>query len=272
MTRARCEIRMRHRDALLYILWSVRPSENRVLVIGDRRAMNTIARGLHALGYEPRAAASTVQARTIFSTWSLDPCAYALVDHPLDDGSGMDLLPELSALVPAPSVALISEFLSSDVAARAFKNRALPMAHPADVETLGELLEMLRRLRARSLESEGSSPPESTTSELSRRRAPEALVFDPFTLTAGRLRTPSGTYRLRSAEARLLAHLVRRRPNSVNLEELAHAVLGRDDDGCRRCIYSHVANLRVRLGRYAALIETEHKHGYRLILDAFEAR
>jgi DNA-binding response OmpR family regulator len=244
--------------------------EKRVLLIDDEAAaLRAFSRGLRSLGYEPIAAGSIAEARDVLSEWSLHACALALVDYRLEDGLGIDLLPELSALVPAPTIALISGFLNSDVATRAFKGGALPMAKPGDAETLRELLDILAHLRQRTRASGSSNPPRSSDSspDISAAR----LVFGPFALDGRSLQTPSGARKLRHAESKLLAHLALRRPGAVGLDELARVVLGRDDDGGRRSVYSHVTNLRLSLGPYAALVETEHKYGYRLALERFAA-
>ena len=99
----------------------------------------------------------------------------------------------------------------------------------------------------------------------------EPLVFGPFVLAGHSLKTPSGPRKLRHAESKLLAHLAKRRPGAVGMAELAKVVLGRDDEGGRRSVYSHITNLRLSLGPYAALVETEHKLGCRLALEVFAA-
>lgn len=246
--------------------------EKRVLLVEDDEiALRGLSRGLRAIGYVPLAASSVAEARCVFSTWSTAACALALVDNRLEDGYGIDLLPELTALVPSPAVALISGFLDSDLATRAFKRGAIPLGKPPDADTLREILEILVHLRKRShfATTASSNPPESSCSAVDLEAEP--LVFGPFVLRGHSLTTPEGPLRLRRAESRLLAQLARRRPGAVCMAELAKVVLGRDDDGSRRSLHSHVMNLRVRLGPYAALVETEHKFGYRLALEVFPA-
>ena len=120
-----------------------------------------MSRGVRSIGYEPVAASSLAEARSVFSKWSSKACALALVDNRLEDGLGIDLLPELSALAPPPTVALISGFLDSDLAIRAFKGGAIALGRPADAETLRELLETLAHLRRRSTDgaNASSNPP-----------------------------------------------------------------------------------------------------------------
>lgn len=226
-----------------------------------------MARGAESLGYAPVLASSLAEARERVAHWTDEPCALALIDYRLEDGLGVDLLPELSALEPCPSVALVSGFLNSEIAIRAVKAGAIPMARPGDADTLRELLEVLVHLRRRTLG--GSDRARASDPSVDSNAAP--IMFGPFALSGNSLATPSGMRKLRNAESKLLAHLARRRPDPVGMHELAKVVLGRADDGGRRSVYSHVTNLRLSLGPYAALVETEHKYGYRLALEPFAA-
>jgi DNA-binding response OmpR family regulator len=243
--------------------------EKRLFLLDDEPlALSALSRLAQSIGYEPVVASSLAEARSLLSSWSENAFALALIDNRLEDGSGMELLPELSILDPAPAVALVSGFLNSEIAARAFKGGAIPMARPADIQTLRELLELLTHLRKRTQAAADNSRRSSDPSIVVDA---EPLVFGPFALSGNSLATPSGPRRLRHAESTLLAHLARRRPGVVCMTELAKVVLGRDDDGGRRSVYAHVTNLRLSLGPYAALIETEHKSGYRLALEFFAA-
>lgn len=246
--------------------------EKRVLLVDDDEVgLKALSRSVQAIGYVPYLASSFADVRQAMARWSTVACALALVDNRLGDGLGIDLLPELAALVLAPTIALISGYLDSALAVRAFKYGAIAIGRPLDGETLRELLETLTHLRQRSVQSASlsSSPPRSSDPSLVLDAEP--LVFGPFALRGHSLTTPLGPRRLRHAESKLLAHLARRRPSAVGMDELARVVLGRDDDGGRRSVYSHVTNLRLSLGPYAALVETERKIGYRLALEVFAA-
>jgi DNA-binding response OmpR family regulator len=245
--------------------------EHRVLVVDDEQvALRALSRALRACGYVPLSANSLGEARRVFAGWPECPCGFALVDNKLGDCFGLELLPELKALDPAPAVALISSALTSDIAARAFKNGAIPMARPEDHDTLRELLEVLAQLRLRAgARGASSNPPRLPVPGPGILRQP--LTFGPFILEGHALVTPSGRRHLRHLESEILAHLARRNPQVVAVSELAKVVLGRADGGVLRSVYSHVTNLRLNLGPYAALVATERGEGYRLAVSVFDA-
>jgi DNA-binding response OmpR family regulator len=246
-------------------------ADGRVLVVDDEEVvLRALSRALRACGYDPVVARSLAEARGVLSVWREQPCGFALVDNKLEDGFGLDLLPELRALEPAPGVALLSAALTSEIAAEAFKRGALAMAHPADHVALTELLEVLLHLRERARttkQASGTFPAAESRPATARPR----FVFGPFVLDGHSLATPSGHRRLRPLESAILAHLAARSPAVVAVGELAKLVLGRADDGVLRSVYSQITNLRLNLGPYAALVTTERGRGYRLSVSFFEA-
>lgn len=245
--------------------------EKRVFLVDDESlGLEALSRTLRSLGYEAVGVSSLAEARRALSKWTERPCAFALVDNRLGDGFGVDLLTDLSKLNPAPAVALISGLLTSAVATQAFKRGAIPMARPSDPDTLRELLDLLGHLRTRSRGASGSSSaPRGSDPSIDVLSPP--VAFGPFSLLGHCLSTPSGPRKLRHAESKLLRVLADHRPGAVGMAELARIVLGRDDEGSRRSVYSHVTNLRLSLGPYAGLVETDRKRGYRLALEPFNA-
>jgi DNA-binding response OmpR family regulator len=238
----------------------------RILLVEDEsEAARALERLFARCGFSTVLATSLAQAREVLARWNEEPCGYVFVDNKLGDGEGVELLSELRKLDPLPAVALVSNWMTSELAARAFRGGAVPMAKPDDEETFRDLVALLdtRRERATTLDRlPGSSPPEVGM---------HAVVFGPFTLEERDLVTPTGRHRLRRAERAILAFLAEREGRPASPLQIASEALNRNDDGAIRSVYSHVTNLRAALGGYASLVETvPGAAGYRLAVEIFE--
>ncbi len=236
---------------------------NRILLVEDDPvAIVALVRLFSQCGYETAVAASVREAREIFGAWGDRACTYAFVDHKLGDGHGVELLPALRGLRPAPAVALVSNWMTSELAARAFREGAVPMAKPEDEQTVRDLVALLDARRR------AAEPPDGVTL---RDELPVTLRFGEFELGARELVTPTGRVQLRRRERAILAFLVERRGRAASPLQIAAEVLARADDGAVRSVYSHVTNLRAALGEYAPLVETvPGAGGYRLAAEIFE--
>jgi two-component system, OmpR family, response regulator len=241
---------------------------SRILLVEDEPvAVKALVRLFSGCGFQTTIATSLAEARRIFSCWSENACAYAFIDNKLGDGFGIELLPELRLLRPAPAVALVSNWMTSDLAARAFREGAVPMAKPEDGQTMRDLISLLdaRRDHAAAPEKAGGSPRDPA----GLGEAP--VRFGSFVLGDRELSTPTGRVQLRRRERAILAFLVQRGGRAASPLQIASEVLARSDDGAVRSVYSHVTNLRAALGAYAALVETvPGAGGYRLALGIFE--
>ena len=228
-------------------------------------AVRAFERLFKRCGFTAVVATSLAEARTLFARWQEQPCAYAFVDNKLGDGFGVELLPDLRQLEPPPAVAVVSNWLTSELASLAFRGGAVPMAKPDDELTLRDLVALLDARHESTTHSErwSAAPP--------REGADQPLVFGPFTLFERDLGTPTGRHRLRRAERAILAFLAGRDGRPASPQQIASEALNRNDDGAVRSVYSHVTNLRAALGAYAALIETvPGAAGYRVATEIFE--
>jgi DNA-binding response OmpR family regulator len=243
-----------------------RDEATRIFLVEDEiDAARAFERLFASCGFSTIAAASLAEARALIAAWRDHPCGYAFVDNKLGDGFGVDLLPDLRKLDPPPVVAVVSNWMTSELAAHAFRAGAVPMAKPDDEQTLRDLIALLdaRRERLAAVDRWSTSP--------SSDAADQPIVFGPFTLGERDLVTPTGRHRLRRAERVILAFLVERDGRPASPQQIASEALKRNDDGAVRSVYSHVTNLRAALGAYASLIETvPGAAGYRLALEIFE--
>jgi DNA-binding response OmpR family regulator len=242
-----------------------RDHANRILLVEDELdAARALERLFASCGYSTVVATSLAEARALLAKWSDRPCAYAFVDNKLGDGLGVDLLPDLRKLDPQPAVAVVSNWMTSELAAQAFRRGAVPMAKPDDEQTLRDLVALLDARRERLVASE-------RWSSVAPEPIDQPIAFGPFSLSERDLDTPTGRHRLRRAERAILAFLVEREGRPASPLQIASEALKRNDDGAVRSVYSHVTNLRAALGAYASLIETvPGAAGYRLALEIFE--
>ncbi|HEX4339370.1 MAG TPA: response regulator transcription factor [Polyangiaceae bacterium] len=236
-----------------------------MLVEDEIDAVRALERLFRSCGFSMVVATSLAEARALFARWREQPCAYAFVDNKLADGVGVDLLPDLRKLEPPPAVAMVSNWMTSELAALAFRGGAVPMAKPDDEQTLRDLVALLDARREKTAHSERW--PQSSALD----GAAQPLAFGPFTLFERDLETPTGRHRLRRAERSILAFLAAREGRPASPQQIASEALNRNDDGAVRSVYSHVTNLRAALGAYAALVETvPGAAGYRVAVEIFE--
>ena len=227
-------------------------------------AVRALDRLFRNCGFSTLVAGSLGEARAFIAKWHEQPCAYAFIDNKLGDGQGVDLLPDLRKLEPPPAVAVVSNWMTSELAAAAFRGGAVPMAKPDSEQTLRDLVALLDARRERAAQSERASGAPSDGTQ-------KPLVFGPFTLFERDLGTPTGRHRLRRAERAILAFLAEREGRPASPQQIASEALNRNDDGAVRSVYSHVTNLRAALGAYAALVETvPGAAGYRVAVEIFE--
>jgi DNA-binding response OmpR family regulator len=242
-----------------------REALERILLVEDEiDAAHALERLFRGSGFSTVVATSLAEARGLFAKWRERPCAYAFVDNKLADGVGVDLLPDLRKLDPPPAVAIVSNWMTSELALVAFRGGAVPMAKPDDEQTLRDLVALLDARREQTAQSE-------RWPAASAQDAGQTLVFGPFTLSERDLATPTGRHRLRRAERAILAFLAERDGRPASPQQIASEALNRNDDGAVRSVYSHVTNLRAALGAYAALVETvPGAAGYRIAVEIFE--
>lgn len=238
----------------------------RILLVEDETdAVRALDRLFRNCGFSTLVTNSLREARDAIAKWHEQPCAYAFVDNKLGDGQGVDLLPDLRKLEPPPAVAVVSNWMTSELAAVAFRGGAVPMAKPDSEQTLRDLVALLDARRERATQSERASGAPS------QDPGQKPMVFGPFTLYERDLGTPTGRHRLRRAERAILAFLAEREGRPASPQQIASEALNRNDDGAVRSVYSHVTNLRAALGAYAALVETvPGAAGYRVAVEIFE--
>ena len=238
----------------------------RVLLVDDEPvAAWALWKCLTQLGYDVLVACSVEDARRLIAKWNELPCAYALLDHYLGGELGFVLIPELRSVTPRPAISVFSGCLDSAVALTAVRHGAIPMGRPSTIEELRELFALLDALNE-GASRDRSAPP---TNGKRHRCVATTVEFPPFVLRNGHLETPTGTQRLRRAEARILERLASWEGRCVPAETLAEDILGRTDAGARHSVHAHIANLRLNLGRYAAIVESVTGHGYRFNLEIF---
>src|SRR5262249_28317076 len=87
-----------------------------LLVEHEPQAARALERLFARCGFSTVLAMSLSQARQALGKWQDEPCSYVFVDNKLADGEGVDLLPELRKLDPLPAVALVSNWMTSELA------------------------------------------------------------------------------------------------------------------------------------------------------------
>ncbi len=241
-----------------------------LIVDDDEHVLRSCRRLCDVLELPSLVAHSLTETRAILENWATQPCRYVLLDNRLMNESGLEIVQSLRELEPPPAVALVSAYLDSEVALSAFRLGAIPMAKPSSADDLRKLLMLLELSHGRVEFSEpGADHDEGAErDERSERDSAEfgmnalPIEFPPLVLSGKILVTPTGTYSFRRMEARLLARLMSLRGESASPQDLALAVLNRNDDGAVGSIYSHIANIRLRLGPCAPMLQTVAQQGY----------
>ncbi len=242
-----------------------RDAAARIFLVEDEAdAAHALVRLFRNCGFSTVIAGSLADARSLCARWQEVQCGYAFIDNKLGDGQGVELLPDLRKLEPPPAIAVISNWMTSELASVAFRGGAVPMAKPDSEQMLRDLVGLLDARRERNAQSERV---------LASTHDPgvQALVFGPFKLFDRDIETPTGRHRLRRAERAILAFLAERDGRPASPQQIASEALNRNDDGAVRSVYSHVTNLRAALGAYASLVETvPGAAGYRVAVEIFE--
>ena len=192
------------------------------------------------------------------STWRERPYDYALVDDRLSDGFGLDLVPTLLTLRPAPGFAIVSGFPSTERALRAWQRDAMIVPKPTTPNGLIELvgfLETRRCIVRKNHYKRGAS-------------TRDAVHFGRFVLDADGLTSPAGQHKLTAVGQEILARLVQERGEWTSTLELAVELYQREDAQSLMLVRRHVSLLRRALGEQRWIIESALQRGYRIAATA----
>jgi DNA-binding response OmpR family regulator len=232
-----------------------------LLVDDDPVLLRTWSRTLERQGLIVRAVSKISEAQEALAGWHRRKFDYALVDDRLPDGFGLDLVPALAGLRPAPGYAVVSALNSTERALRAWQNDVVIVPKPASPDGLIGLLGFLdtqrktRRLRYKR-----------TTHVV------EAVRFGSFVLDVDGLRTDEGHVKLTAVGRVLLAELVRHRGAWVPTVQLARELYEIEDDHGTMLVRRQISLLRRALGERRWLVESALQRGYRLAPDALRER
>src|SRR5262245_47180822 len=120
----------------------------RILLVDDDPVLLRVwSRTLSQQGLVVRVASSIAQARQLMLGWRKRPFHHALVDDRLADGFGLDLVPALTELRPAPGFAVVSAYPSTERALRAWQREVVIVPKPASPSGLIELIGFLETRR-----------------------------------------------------------------------------------------------------------------------------
>jgi len=123
----------------------------RILLVDDDPVLLRVwSRTLSQHGLIVRTVVGITQARQALSGWRRRPFQYVLVDDQLADGFGLDLLPLLSELRPAPGFAVVSAHPSTERSLRAWQNASVIVPKPVSPAGLFQLLCFLESRRGRA--------------------------------------------------------------------------------------------------------------------------
>nr|WP_295106035.1 response regulator transcription factor [uncultured Caulobacter sp.] len=215
----------------------------RILVVEDDPVlMNGLQVGLGLHGFMADAAATLEEARAALRTGVFSA---VVLDWMLPDGSGLDLLPDIRACEPAPSVILLT-------ARDTVSDRIEGLDAGAD-DYLGkpfDLDELAARVRAIARRSTGRSSPHLTWND---------LVLDP----AQRCVSKDGVDVPVSRREFAVLHALMERPGAVlSRVQIEDRLYGWDTEVESNAVEVHIHRLRAKLGR--SVVETLRGVGYRL--------
>jgi DNA-binding response OmpR family regulator len=233
----------------------------RILLVDDDPVLLRVwSRALSQHGLIVRTVVGIAQARQALSGWRRRPFQYVLVDDQLTDGFGLDLVPLLSELRPAPGFAVVSAHPSTERALRAWQSANVIVPKPVSPAGLHELICFLesRRGRARKHRYRRSG------------EVPEAQHFGRFTLDVDGLAAPDGCIKLTGVGRELLSRLLGSRGGWVPTVQLARDLYERDDPHGAMLVRRQISLLRRALGEYAWIIESALQRGYRIARPALE--
>jgi len=122
-------------------------TEPRVLLVDDEESFRTIvAEELARAGYRLESAASLEEARRLLATHAFH---VVLLDIRLPDGSGLDLLEDIRASLPATQVVILTAYGTVQEAIRAMKQGAFDfLAKPCKLGEIEAVLEKAMQLQA----------------------------------------------------------------------------------------------------------------------------
>jgi DNA-binding response OmpR family regulator len=218
------------------------------------------SRTLSQHGLIVRTVVGIAQARQALSGWRKRPFQYVLVDDQLADGFGLDLVPFLSELRPAPGFAVVSAHPSTERALRAWQSAHVIVPKPVSPAGLHELICFLDARRGRARKHRYRRPTE----------VQEALRFGRFTLDVDGLSAPDGCLKLTGVGRELMARLLRACGAWVPTVQLARDLYQRDDAHGAMLVRRQISLLRRALGDYRWIVESALQRGYRVARPAFE--
>jgi two-component system OmpR family response regulator len=230
----------------------------RVLLVDDDPVLlRTWSRTLERSGMIVRAVSKISEARATLAFWHRRKFDYALVDDRLPDGFGLDLVPMLAELRPAPSYVVVSALPSTERALRAWQNAVVIVPKPVSPSGLLELLGFLdsqrkpRRLRYRRT-----------------NHVVEAIRFGRFVLDADGLHCKHAQIRLTTVARELLAELAHHRGTWVPTVQLARELYEMEDTQSMMLVRRQISHLRRALGEQRWIVESALQRGYRLAPEA----
>lgn len=204
-------------------------------------------------------ATGVANARKLLSGWHERPFQYALVDDRLSDGFGLDLVPALAELRPAPGFAVVSAHPSTERALRAWQRDSVIFPKPASPEALLELIGFLETRRGRA------------RMQYKRRDGVrEPRRFGRFVLGADGLAGPHGRSKLTLVSQELLARLLQYGGEWVPTAQLARELYERDDAHGLMLLRRQISLLRRALGDQRWIVESQLQRGYRVAPAALE--
>jgi DNA-binding response OmpR family regulator len=227
----------------------------RILLVDDDPVLLRVwSRTLTQHGLVVRAASGVEQARQLLLGWRRRPFQYALVDDRLSDGFGLDLVPALSELRPAPGFAVVSAYPSTERALRAWQRELVIVPKPSSPSGLLELIGFLetRRSKARKRNYKHGT------------RMLEAVQFGAYVLDADGLNGPGFQLQLSAVLQEVLARLVGYGGDWVATIQLARDIYAREDAHSMMLLRRQISLLRRALGEQRWIIESQLQRGYRI--------
>ncbi|MFI5306803.1 MAG: response regulator [Polyangiales bacterium] len=230
-----------------------------LLVDDDEVLLRVWSRMLTRRGMTVRAVSKVQAARRVIAGWKRRTFDYALIDDRLPDGFGLELVPALAELRPAPGFAVVSGRPSTERALHALRESVVIVPKPASPTGLMELLGFLDARRGKT----------RTRYNRATKTAPP-VQFGAFTLDDDGLHGPHGHTKLTAVGHGLLSLLLAQRGAWVETAALARDFYQRDDGHGRMLARRQISLLRRALGEQRFIVESALQRGYRIAPAAFE--